>query len=63
MVIAEFIGRDGSMGFKKGKRYQIHTVCKNNHIYVLEEHVLWCPYQSVEAILRNWKIYGVKGGD
>lgn len=56
MMIAEFIGMDGSMGFKKGKRYQIHTVCKYNYICVLEEHGLWCPYDSVEAILRNWKI-------
>lgn len=56
MMIAEFIGKDGSMGFKKGKRYQIHTVCKYNLIYVLEERGLWCPYDIVEAILRNWKI-------
>lgn len=55
-MIAEFIGTDRSMGFRKGKRYQIRTACKNNHIYVLEERGLWCPYQSVEAILKNWKI-------
>lgn len=56
MMIAEFIGTDRSMGFRKGKRYQIRTVCKNNYIYVLEERGLWCPYQSVETILKNWKI-------
>ena len=58
MMIAEFIGTDGSMGFRKGKRYQIRTACKNSHIYVLEERGrgLWCPYQNVETILKNWKI-------
>ena len=56
MMIAEFIGTDGSMGFRKGKIYHIRTACKNNYIYVLEERGLWCPYDSVEAILRNWKI-------
>ena len=55
-MIAEFIGTDRSMGFRKGKRYEIRTACKHNYIYVLEERGLWCPYQSVEAILKNWKI-------
>lgn len=55
-MIAEFIGTDRSVGFRKGKIYKIRTACKNNYIYILEESGLWCPYQSVEAILKNWKI-------
>lgn len=28
-MIAEFIGTDRSMGFRKGEKYQIRTICKN----------------------------------
>lgn len=53
---AIFIGEDGSMGFKNGQTYRIRTECRENMIYVLEIHGLFCPYSNIEAFLRNWRL-------
>ena len=55
-MLAVFTGKDGSMGFGKGHVYNIKTVCKYNLIYLHEKSRMWCPYESLEAILKNWKI-------
>lgn len=55
-MLAVFTGKDRSRGFRTGHVYNIKTVCKDNLIYLHEKSGLWCPYESLEAILRNWKI-------
>lgn len=58
----KFVGKDGSMGLEYGRIYNvsIHT----NRQYIV---VRWnkgpkrpyepqsCPYDSLKAVLRNWK--------
>lgn len=53
---AVFRGKNGSRGFIKGMTYNIKTVCRENLIYLHEKSGLLCPYESVESLLRNWKI-------
>lgn len=56
-MLAKFIGTDGSMGFKKGKIYNINIKEQLNTIEVRTRNErLWCPYSSMEAFLKNWKI-------
>jgi len=65
-VKAKFIGRD-SNGFKHGVTYDIHSELKETKIggKIFNKHLLciciydkdsnaWCPYQSLEAVLKNW---------
>ena len=56
MMFASFIGTHGSMGFRSGRAYSIKTVVSNCCIYVLEASGLWCPYESLDALLKNWEI-------
>ena len=63
----KFIGKD-SMGFKHGVIYDIRSdlrVVRKHDIFsddiisicIYDNHSdAWCPYSSLEAILRNWKI-------
>lgn len=58
-----YIGRDGSMGFRTGQKYEINTeltkICKNKKkidVIMLRSGKLFCPYDSVESILENWKL-------
>lgn len=68
---ARFTGRD-SMGFKHGKTYNVQTkmniLQRGNPLtgeidYVNciclydKESPAWCPYESVEAMLRNWELF------
>lgn len=56
LITGEFIGRDGSLGYKKGQKYELTmvsnfadgstTVFCNNH--------LPCVYQSAYSFLENW---------
>lgn len=57
-MIARFIGQNGSMGFKTGKKYVISLDQggKNNWIWVKEMFGRACPYESIEAVARNWDI-------
>lgn len=56
-MIAKFIGEDGSMGFKNGKKYDIQSKCWNNTIVVKTTNDrLSCPYGSIESFLKNWEI-------
>ena len=57
---AVFTGKDGSMGFKKGKEYQIKTRVRSGYLWVLDLNSdKYCPYESLESLLDNWKLYVV----
>lgn len=53
-IFLRFIGRDGSMGLRKGKVYQVSIRTFNGFIWVY-----WgdqaCPYSSFKKLLENWK--------
>lgn len=64
---ATFIG-NSSCGFTKGKEYYIRSKIQivgipSGNIYkpkmciciYNENGTNWCPYQSLEAVLSNWK--------
>lgn len=53
----EFIGKDGSTGYRKGKIYNLEHFIKNNLIWVHcgSANVNYCPYESVDSFLDNWK--------
>ena len=64
-----FIGANGSMGFKNGKIYEINTtiqpvrVGRENRqcIVVMDrESAAWCPYESLEAVMKNWTFEFIK---
>lgn len=51
------------MGFRTGQTYEINTeltkICKNKKkldVIMLRSGKLFCPYDSVESILENWKL-------
>lgn len=55
---ARFIGKDGSLGFKKGKIYHI-TVTEDKVRNWLWVKTFWgrsCPYESRKAIENNWDV-------
>ena len=61
-ITATFKGEDGSLGFKKGEKYEINLRTKcNGSVSIYHhrpEHLLdnqTCLYQSFRAFLLNWK--------
>jgi hypothetical protein len=63
-IIAEFKGKDGSLGFIKGQVYVLKVVVDGNTIWVHSKNnnknALRCPYDSVQNFLNNWKIFDSK---
>lgn len=56
-MLARFIGKNDSMGFKNGQIYKLKSKCVNNKIIVKTANdKLFCPYESIETFLRNWEI-------
>lgn len=55
-----FIGKDGSMGFRKCKKYIFRTRIYNNWIWIETVDGLKCPYGSLEKLFENWRITGFK---
>lgn len=62
MIYAIFKGQN-SMGFKHGKTYKIRTEIKtvpgvkSPCLCVYDIHSsAWCPYDSLESFLKNWKL-------
>lgn len=54
-IKAKYIGKT-SMGFQTNEIYNITTKIIENHIYVYDTNGFgWCPYDSLESLLRNWK--------
>lgn len=58
MIKAYFKGEDGSMGYKSGKKYELHVaICKNKIIIRPTNGKLsMCPYDTLESFLNNWII-------
>ena len=63
MIIAKFIGKDGSKGFKKNKNYlfEVSDTYKSEWKIIIQNTngAEWCPYNSLEAFLKNWKVLKV----
>ncbi len=57
-MIVKYIGKDGSMGFRTGKRYIISIDQGGLHdwIWVREIFGRKCPYASMEILAKNWDI-------
>jgi|GEM_PF-6313873 hypothetical protein len=54
---AKFIGIS-SMGFKTGIIYHVKIRTYNSMIYIYDiDSDAWCPYQSMNAVMRNWEFY------
>ena len=53
---ARFIGADGSLGFRNGSEYVI-KIYFGNKIYVSCKDHLTCPYDTENALLKNWEIH------
>lgn len=53
---AQFIGKNGSMGFRCGQWYRIVAIEEHfKHIVLREASGLFCPYSNVGKMLENWK--------
>ena len=65
----KFIGKS-SMGFHNGITYNIRSDIKmirkggsvfgNDMMYICIYDMnskAWCPYQSLESVMKNWEIY------
>lgn len=50
----KFIGKDGSLGLRKGAVYTIRTSIQNNLLWVNWGND-FCPYRNLEAFFRNWE--------
>ena len=50
-----FIGKDGSMGLKKGSIHTIKTSIKQNLLWVTWEDNS-CPYTNLEKFFENWEM-------
>lgn len=73
MLVGKFIGKP-TMGFKTGEIYavesKIQKIKKGKFpffeimdcicIYDMNDKSIWCPYQSLEAVLRNWDFESIK---
>nr|DAY00807.1 MAG TPA: hypothetical protein [Caudoviricetes sp.] len=60
-MIGKFIGRT-SRGFIKGSKYDIRSEIHNNgsmpYINIYDKNSnAWCPYQSLESVMKNWIFY------
>lgn len=54
-ITATFIGQDGSMDLKHGKKYNIAIYHRFGE-YVVEWFNNRCPYSTMKALLRNWNL-------
>ena len=65
----KFIGKS-SMGFRNGVTYNIRSDIQKirKGVYPFCEDMMciciydmnskaWCPYQSLESVMKNWEIY------
>lgn len=61
MIVGTFKGKDGSCGFRKNKDYIVKIEYQYGKYWLFgckwdtkEQH--GCPYDTIEAILRNWNL-------
>lgn len=53
---AQFIGADGSMGFRRGQWYKIISIEeKFGQVLLREAGGHFCPYSNWGKMLENWK--------
>ena len=53
---AQFIGKDRSMGFRRGQWYRIIAIEeKFGKVLLREASGLFCPYSNIGKMLENWK--------
>lgn len=55
IVQAVFIGKDNSLGYRNNRVYKIHISRNTIMCYNLPNNGI-CPYGSVEAFLKNWRL-------
>lgn len=57
-IVATFIGKNGSMGFRTGKEYQLWLFEKNGKYYISRrsENAVAIPYDTMNAVKKNWKL-------
>ena len=53
-ILKTFSGRDGSLGFEKGRLYLLSTWIDNNYIWIEDDRGQQCPYESIKSFLDNW---------
>lgn len=49
-----FIGSDGSMGLKHGRKYRVDIYTLNGCI-IVDWGTNSCPYSSPQSLAENWK--------
>lgn len=60
-MVGRFVGKHGSMGFEYGKIYELRSEVrahgrKEAYIYLFDiKSNKWCPYETLESLLDNWK--------
>ena len=63
MIIAKFIGKDGSQGFKKNKTYflEVPDTARSEWKIIIQNAngAEWCPYSNLESFLMNWEVIKV----
>ena len=62
-VVGKFIGRDGSMGFRKGFDYELWVFLRNGDgkIYISRRdlNAIAIPYDTTKAVDKNWQFIEV----
>ena len=60
MIVATFIGTDGTCDFEYGKTYTLKEPSNDKQDWkILVENAdgaQWCSYNTVEAFLNHWKV-------
>ena len=55
-----FKGENLSMGFIKGKTYELRSEVRNNLIFLFDKNSpKYCPYSSMETVLQNCDFGGI----
>lgn len=56
----KFIGEDGSLGLKHGKKYEVELKTIGKYLIAIIDTgwISWttCPYGSVQAFAKNWEL-------
>lgn len=59
MIVGIFKGTNGSCGFQTGRRYPVQIDIVGKQLWLTSEGAQgkkFCPYSSMEALLRNWDL-------